>query len=128
MSKLVRIDEECEEILRKYSEGSINDCIKAMAAMVGTSAVSPASAFDDKTWKEMEAALSKLESAIKKDIAAMMDKYERGQKEVNSELIARLSSMGGHSKPQESVVAGPNGPAVGSSAFVPASQYQYKVE
>ena len=30
MSKLVRIDEDCEAILRTYSEGSLSDCIHAM--------------------------------------------------------------------------------------------------
>jgi len=37
MSKLVRIDEDCEKILRTYDDGSISDCIRTMHEKIGTS-------------------------------------------------------------------------------------------
>jgi hypothetical protein len=46
-TKGVRIELECETILRKYSEGSLSDCIRAMEAIIRKG-----SADDDTAFKE----------------------------------------------------------------------------
>ena len=112
-TKTIRIDTECEEILRKYSEGSLSDCIRAMEITINRSCGAVAE-HKYGNLLDRDTAKSLIRDAVKDE----MRQYKDGIKAMHSEIIARLSSMGAHSRPQlgeESYippkVGGPNGPA-----------------
>ena len=75
MSKLIRIDEECEDILRKYSEGSMSDCIRAMEAKATTHVTISNGITADEFRKEME----KLKEGIRNTHAEFMAYLSSGQ-------------------------------------------------
>lgn len=75
MSKLIRIDEECESILRKYSEGSMSDCIRAMEAKATTHVTVSSGITIEEFRKEME----KLKEGIRNTNAEFMKYLSSGQ-------------------------------------------------
>jgi hypothetical protein len=79
MSKLIRIDEDCEEILRKYSDGSLSDCIRAMEKL--TKVTAPVTTVTPLT------NVTELAAVIKR-----MDRMEEGIRHVNGEFMNFISS------------------------------------
>jgi len=91
MSKLVRIDDECETILRKYSDGSLSDCIRNMEQML-TKPVT------NVTNNVTNVNLSKedVQNILHTELASL----KRGMETINNEILERLHRGGYHAHPQ----------------------------
>lgn len=91
MSKLVRIDDECETILRKYSDGSLSDCIRNMEQML-TKPVT------NVTNNVTNVNLSKedVQNILHTELASL----KRGMETINKEILERLHRGGYHAHPQ----------------------------
>lgn len=86
MSKVLRVDDESIEVALLYST-DISEAIRIMDKQIKDKMIH--------TTKE------EIQFVVREEVSKMMSKYESGQQAINAELISRLSSLGGHSTPQE---------------------------
>ena len=71
MSKLIRVPEECESIIRKYSEGSLSDGVRAMEKLLTT--VTPVT--DVNIEKTIQEAIHKEMGRLRNDISEVNQEF-----------------------------------------------------
>ena len=104
MSKLIRVDDECEAILRKYSDGSLSDCIRSMESAIIN--------YDATTKGKNALTVDEFRKGMA-DFSSKLEKIKEGQKVINVDILDRLDNLGIDKRPhyEGPKVVGPNGPA-----------------
>lgn len=103
MFKHVQLSEENIELLKKYGDSpnkAITSLLQGVPEIRGDTMIGPGCGPQPAIPSPVildESVITKIISAIEK----RMDRYESGQRVINADLLARLSSLGGHSVPQE---------------------------
>jgi hypothetical protein len=101
--KMVRLSDENVELLKKYGKTpnqAVSDLLLFVPELKGDTIIGPGVVPQTVTGLSPEMK-SAIEDAIEKKIKPIMEKYEAGHKTLYGEILSRLSSLGGHSAPQE---------------------------
>ena len=92
MSKIVRIDEDCELLLRKYSDGSLSDCIRAMESKISATPESQGIAMESTGLLDGETMKELMRGILKTELDKFTKKIEAGHANTHAEFMKYLSS------------------------------------